>query len=232
MDDAERRARRRAYYAVFPAILRLLPLSLQANKVDINRKKHEKDLICITRSNLTLTSRRMVPVQPLSIANKALDARINQAIAQALAFLVSFKQSESLQRKLLDLSSRLSNENASEKRLKKFFKYVECVEVLNAAINTVCDECEPAIQKLQEVVEFLSRTKYRLKETMVTLKALYETEVEVMKFDDLLDEALMNLEDEFEALLQQLKHQKFGELQGDDPLEMDVPTDLGTKLEV
>ncbi|GAA0169181.1 hypothetical protein LIER_23722 [Lithospermum erythrorhizon] len=53
-----------------------------------------------------------------------------------------------------------------------------------------------------------------------------------MKFDDLLDEALMNLEDEFEALLQQLKHQKFGELQGDDPLEMDVPTDLGTKLEV
>ncbi|KAG9132414.1 hypothetical protein Leryth_008353, partial [Lithospermum erythrorhizon] len=121
----------------------------------------------------------MVPVQPLSIANKALDARINQAIAQALAFLGSFKQSESLQRKLLDLSSRLSNENASEKRLKKLFKYVECVEVLNVAINTVCDECEPAIQKLQEVVEFLSRTKYRLKETMVTLKALYETEVGV-----------------------------------------------------
>ncbi|GAA0148258.1 hypothetical protein LIER_07753 [Lithospermum erythrorhizon] len=89
---------------------------------------------------------------------------------------------------LLDLSSRLSNENASKKRLKRLFKYVECVEELNAAINTVCDE----------------------------------TEVEAMKFDDLLDEALMNLEDEFEALLQQLKHQKFGELQGDDPLEMDV----------
>ncbi|GAA0140705.1 membrane traffic protein [Lithospermum erythrorhizon] len=212
---------------------------LQAtDEMDASLEKMDINFDAI-QENLTLASRRMAPLQTLSIANKALDARINRAIAPALALLDSFKQSESLQRKLLDLSSRLSNENASEKRLKKLFKYVECVEELNAAINTVCQECEPAIQKLQEVVEFLSRTKatdqyriYRLKETMVTLKALYETEVEVMKFDGLLDEALMNLQDEFEALLQQLKHQKFGELQGDDSLEMPVATELGTELEV
>ena len=94
------------------------------------------------------------------------------------------------------------------------------------------------IQKLQEVVEFLSRTKAtdeyrtrRLRETLVTLKALYETEVDVMKFEGLLDEALLKLQDEYESLLLILRHQNIGELQVDKEAEI-VASDLGTELEV
>lgn len=86
------------------------------------------------------------------------------------------------------------------------------------AINLIGQEGEPAIQRLQEVVEFLSRTKatdqyrtHRLRETLITLKALYETEVDAMKFDGLFDEALLNLQDEFECSLQQLRHPNIGE---------------------
>ncbi|KAJ6971533.1 hypothetical protein NC653_032141 [Populus alba x Populus x berolinensis] len=72
-------------------------------------------------------------------------------------------------------------------------------------VNTISEGGEPVIQKLQEVVEFLSRTKatdqyraYRLRETLVTLKVLYETEIDAMKFDGKPDMADSDLGTELE----------------------------------
>lgn len=192
------------------------------------------------KETLTLASRRVAPLQSLSIATKALDSRINRAVSPALTLLDSFKLSESLQRNLLALSSKLSNENISpKKRLKLLLKYVNCIEKLNEAINLIGQDGEPAIQKLQEVVEFLSRTKatdqyrtHRLRETLITLKALYETEVDAMKFDGLLDEALLNLQDEYEHILQQLRHRNIGESECGDGEEEMMAYELGSELEV
>lgn len=189
------------------------------------------------QDSLTVSSKKIAPLQTLSIANRALDTRINRAIDPALVLLNSFKLSGSLQTRLLDLDSKLSNETVHKKRFKSLIEYVDCVDNLNGAINSISRECEPAIQKLQEVVEFLSRTKatdqyrtQRLRETLITLKGLYETEVDAMKFDGLLDEALMNLQDEFESLLLQLRHQINMD---DDPLEavLRPPADLCSHLE-
>ncbi|CAA2968390.1 exocyst complex component EXO70A1-like [Olea europaea subsp. europaea] len=186
------------------------------------------------QESLSMASRRVAPLQSLSIGAKSLETRINRAISPALALLESFKLSESLQRKLLDTASKLINEKTSKNRLKKLIKYVACVDDLNVALTSISQESEPAIQKLQEVVEFLSRTKatdqyrtLRFRETLITLKALYETEVDSMRFDGLLDEALLNLQDEYESLLQQLRHQNIG----DDMTEM-MPEKLGTELEI
>nr|XP_027091204.1 exocyst complex component EXO70A1-like [Coffea arabica] len=205
--------------------------------VDASLEEADKKF-AVMHESLSMASKRVAPLQTLSIANKALDTRINRAISPALTLLQSFKLSESLQRKLLELAAKLSNETVPKKRLKKLIKYVECVEKLNGSIDSISQECEPAIQKLQEVVEFLSRTKatdqYRtqqLKETLITLKALYETEVDAMKFDGLLDEALLNLQDEYESLLLQLRHEDIGQAEKDDVQEI-VPTVLGSELEI
>ncbi|CAA2993163.1 exocyst complex component EXO70A1-like [Olea europaea subsp. europaea] len=186
------------------------------------------------QENVTVASRRVAPLQSLSIGAKALETRINRAISPALALLDSFKHSESLQRRLLDIASKLLNEKTLKDRLKMLIKYVDCVDELNISLTSISQESEPAIQKLQEVVEYLSRTKatdqyrtHRLRETLITLKVLYETEVDSMRFDGLLDEALLNLQDEYENLLQQLRHQNMG----DDMNEM-VPEKLGTELEL
>lgn len=194
---------------------------------------------------LLTSSRRVAPLQSLAMATKALDTRINRAVTPGLALLDSFKLSDYLQHKLVDLSIKLSDSNTPKKRLQKLLKYVDCVDQLNAAIASITEEGAPAIQKLQEVVEFLSRTKatgqdrtLRLRETLITLKALYETEVDAMKFEGLLDEALLNLQDEYEGLLQQLKHQNVGDdIDDNDQKEADddqvgIVSDLGTEEEV
>ncbi|XP_057469128.1 exocyst complex component EXO70I-like [Actinidia eriantha] len=207
--------------------------------MDSNLEKMDKSFDSF-QETLTTGSRRVAHLQSLSIATKALDTRINRAVSPALSLLDSFKLSESLQRKLLDLSSKLSDAKAPNKRLKRLKKYVDCVDKLNVAIDAISQECEPTIQKLQEVVEFLSRTKatdqyrtLRLRETLVTLKALYETEVDAMRFDGLLDEALMNLQDELEVLLLQLRHQNIGETQGGgETAEVVAAVELGSETEV
>ncbi|XWS21299.1 hypothetical protein CRYUN_Cryun30bG0043700 [Craigia yunnanensis] len=189
--------------------------------------------------SLSTAAKRVAPLQSLAMAAKALETRINRAVSPAFALLHSFKLSESLQHKLIELSNKLSIEKNPRKRLKKLLKYVECVDQLNAAINLISQDGEPVIQKLQEVMEFLSRTKatdqyrtQRLKETLITLKALYESEVDAMRFDGLLDEALLNLQDEFEIMLQQIKHQNIGEQQADEEADQTVVSDLGTEMEV
>lgn len=202
----------------------------------------------VMQENLSIASRRIAPLQSLSIANKALDTKINRAISPALSLLENFKLSESLQRKLLQLASKLANEKSFNKRVEKLIKYVDTVDDLNEAINSISRECEPAIQKLQEVVEFLSRTKatdqfrtHRLRETLITLKALCETEVDAMRFDGLLDDALLNLQDEYESLLNKIRHRNFMESKSDcdddddqdDVVAADmVCADLGSNIEI
>ncbi|KZV54530.1 hypothetical protein F511_01328 [Dorcoceras hygrometricum] len=189
--------------------------------------------------DLNLASRRVAPLQSLSIAAKALDTRINRAISPALSLLESFKLSDCLQQKLLEIASKLIAEKEPTERLEKLIEYVDCVDKLNEAIHSISRESESAIQKLQEVVEYLSRTKatdhyrtLRLMDTLITLKALYETEVDSMKFDGLLDEALLNLQDECESLLQKLRHHNFIEGKSEDKNEMEVKNGLGSDLEI
>jgi exocyst complex protein 7 len=211
---------------------------LQASsKIEDTLEKMDKKFDVIDES-LSTSSRRVAPLHSLAMAAKALETRINRAVSPALALLDSFKLCESLQQKLLEVSSQLSADKNPKKRLKLLLKLVDCVDKLNAVINTISEDGEPVIQKLQEVVEFLSRTKatdqyraYRLRETLVTLKILYETEIDAMKFDGLLDEALLNLQDEHESILQKLKHHNIDESQGDNKLDMADP-DLGTELEI
>ncbi|XP_047951556.1 exocyst complex component EXO70I-like [Salvia hispanica] len=179
----------------------------QSLTIDSAYNKIHQNLQSIQES-LTISSKTVAPLQSLSIANKALDTRINRAVSPALSLLSSFTAAESLQRLLLDTASELAPEKSPKKRLAKLIEYVACVDRLDAAIGAIGEESEPAIQKLQEVVEFLSRTKAadlyttaRLRETLATLKALCEAEVDAMRFDGVLDEALLNLQDEYEALL-------------------------------
>ncbi|XP_031404069.1 exocyst complex component EXO70A1-like [Punica granatum] len=219
----------------------LKALLLASKKADRSLEKMDLRFGQIDEA-LSTASRRVAPLQSQAIANKALDTRINRAITPALALLDSFRVFESLQDRLLDLSSKLSSDSSPRKRLRQLLRYVGSVEKLNEAIDSIARDGGPAVQKLQEVVEFLSRTKatdqfrtHRLRETMVTLKALYETEVDAMRFEGLLDEALLNLQDEFESMLMQLKHQNIGEISnGEEQTGGEVAShlDLGTEQEI
>ncbi|KAK6130810.1 hypothetical protein DH2020_035451 [Rehmannia glutinosa] len=192
-----------------------------STKLESNYEKIDQKFETI-QENLNMASKTVAPLQSLSIANRALDTRINRAISPALSLLQSFKHFESLQ-KASRTASKLSSENKpTTKRLKNLIKYVDRVNKLHESIGSISRECEPAVHKLQEVVEFLSRTKAtdhyrteRLRETLATLKVVCETEVDSMRFDGILDEALMNLQDEFEGLLQKLRHEgQFGDYDG------------------
>lgn len=191
------------------------------------------------KDSLLKASRSVAPLQSLAMATKALDTRINRAVSPALSLLESFKISETLQQKLIEISTVLSNEDNGERRLKKLLKYVDCVDQLTATINTISLDGEPVIQKLQEVVEFLSRTKaadqyrtMRLTETLTTLKALYEAEVDAIRFDGLLDQSLLNLQDEYESILQRLVHRNIGQSKGEENDDDGKVSQLGTESEV
>ena len=111
------------------------------------------------------------------------------------------------------------------------------------AIGAVTAGCEPAVLRLQEAVEFLSRTKatdqlriHQLRETLGAIKALYEAEVDAMRYEGLLDKALMRLQDEYEGIMHQIRHKGIGEADGGggDDAEMDgsEQRQLGSDLEV
>lgn len=113
----------------------------------------------LLQGSLSTASRRITPLQSLAMSRKALETRINRAVSPALALIDTFKLTESLQHSLLDLSSKLQGERTRQKRLQKLLEYADCVDQLNEAINSICQVGEAVIQKLQEVVEFISRTK-------------------------------------------------------------------------
>ncbi|XP_058068935.1 exocyst complex component EXO70I-like [Magnolia sinica] len=205
--------------------------AMQTNLINMDKRFQ------VLMETLSTTSKIITPIQSQSMTTKALDTRINRAVSPALKLLESFKITESLQRQLLHLSSKLPTKETPDKRLRCLLKYVDCVDRLTSSINSITQDSEPAIQKLQEAVEFLSRTKatdqyrsQRLRETLVTLKALYETEVDAMRYEGLLDEALLKLQDEYESILLQLRHKNIGQLPIEE-MEMDG-LDLGSDVEV
>ncbi|KAL9330650.1 hypothetical protein ACSQ67_000260 [Phaseolus vulgaris] len=165
------------------------------------------------QQSLSTASRRILPLQSLTMSRKALDARITRAVSPAVELLNTFKRTEGLQAKLVTFSAELSSEKSQQRRLEKLVEYVGCVEEVKEGIEKICEEVETVVQRLQEVVEFVSRTKaadqgrdVRLKDALVTLKVLYEREVDEMRFEGLLDQALLHVQDEFEELLLRMKH--------------------------
>ena len=115
-------------------------------KMDKSLEEMERKFDFIDES-LSTVSERVAPLQSLAMAAKALETRINRAVSPALALLHSFKLSESLQHKFIELSNKLSIEKNPRKRLKKLLKYIECVDQLKAAINLISQNGEPVIQK-------------------------------------------------------------------------------------
>ncbi|MQL82770.1 hypothetical protein Taro_015230 [Colocasia esculenta] len=159
---------------------------------------------------LAAASDAVAPLRVQAMAAKALDARINRAVTPAASLLRSFSLVESLQRRLLRLDGSWRGGRGG---LQGLLEYVDCVDRLDAAVGAVTAGCEPAVQKLQEAVEFLGRTKAaegrrvrRLREAVAAIGELYQGEVEGMRYEGVLDEALLCLQDEYEGLLLQLRH--------------------------
>lgn len=165
---------------------------------------------------LAAASDAVAPLRSQAMAAKALEARINRAVSPALSLLRSFSLAESLQHRLL----RLPGTGGRPRRggLRALLEYVDCVDRLDAAVGSVAAGCEPAVQRLQEAVEFLGRTKAadgrrvrRLREAVAAVRELYQGEVDEMRYEGVLDEALLRLQDEYEGLLLQLRHRGVGE---------------------
>ncbi|WOL13838.1 hypothetical protein Cni_G22618 [Canna indica] len=174
------------------------------------------DRLSLRLTALSVVSEAVAPLQPHAVATQALRSRIDSAVSPALALLRSFSLVHSLQRRLLRLSPSAADPHG-------LVAYVDCVDRLHDAVAGVAAECEPAVERLQEAVEFLSRTKAtdrprlnRLKEALTALQALYEGEVDAMRYEGLLDEALLQLQDEYESLILQIKYEDFGESDGRD----------------
>lgn len=183
----------------------------------------------------------LAPLQTQSIAAKALQSRINRAISPALSVLESFSLVESLQRRLLSLSDATGSDHRDKRpHLVRLLKYMDCVDRLNLAVVDVTTGCEPAVLRLQEAVEFLSRTKatdqlriHRLRETLGAIKALYESEVDAMRYEGMIDDALLRVQDEYEAILQRIKHKRIGEAEVDNSEDEGMQeVQLGSELEV
>uniref|UniRef100_A0A1D1Z6K7 Oxytetracycline polyketide putative beta-ketoacyl synthase 1 n=1 Tax=Anthurium amnicola TaxID=1678845 RepID=A0A1D1Z6K7_9ARAE len=90
----------------------------------------------------------VAPLRAQSMAARALDSRISRAVTPALSLLRSFSLAESLQRRLSRGQGRRGG------GLPALLEYVGWVERLEAAVGSVTAGCEPAVQRLQEAVEF------------------------------------------------------------------------------
>ncbi|XP_038983278.1 exocyst complex component EXO70I-like [Phoenix dactylifera] len=80
--------------------------------------------------SLDAVTEAVAPLQSQAMATKALHARINRAVPLALSLLRSFALVESLQRRLLRLSSRTSS-------LPRLLDFVDCVDCLRETIAAV-----------------------------------------------------------------------------------------------
>lgn len=163
---------------------------------------------------LSSVSDAVAPLQSHAVAARALRSRIDRAVSPALALLPVFSLVRSLQRRLLRLSPSPSDPGT-------LIDYVDCVDRLHDAVAGVAADSDPAVQRLQEAVEFLSRTKAtdrlrlrRLQETLAALQAIYADEVDALRYEGRLDEALVRLQDDYESLLLLVKHNSLGESDG------------------
>nr|CAD1825424.1 unnamed protein product [Ananas comosus var. bracteatus] len=141
-------------------------------------------------------------LRSLAISARSLHSRIDRALAPSLPLLRSFALVDSLHRRLL-----LTSHSPS------LLPYLDLVDRLGPAVAATADGCGPAIRRLQEAVEFVTRTKAadrprrrRLVAAHAALSAIYESELDAMRFEGPLDDALVRLQDRYEALLRRLKH--------------------------
>ncbi|TVU05121.1 hypothetical protein EJB05_48272, partial [Eragrostis curvula] len=129
-------------------------------------------------------------LQSQAMAARALHARIDRAVAPAEPLLAAFRR-----------VSSLAGDAAPP------------ANPLREAIEEAVARGDEAVRRVEEAVGFLGRTKAagrgrvrRLTEATAALRAVYEAEAEEMRFEGPLDEALLGLQDLFEALLLRLKH--------------------------
>ncbi|KAF0898099.1 hypothetical protein E2562_001760 [Oryza meyeriana var. granulata] len=143
-------------------------------------------------------------LQSQAVAVRALRARIDRAVAPAEPLLAAFRRVSALAEE-----TALPADPADAGRAAGF---VGRVDQLRDAIEEVVARGDEAVRRVEEAVGFLGRTKAagrgrvrRLTEAAAALRAVYETEAEEMRFEGPLDEALLGLQDLFEALLLRLK---------------------------
>ncbi|RLN04796.1 exocyst complex component EXO70A1-like [Panicum miliaceum] len=144
-------------------------------------------------------------LQSQTVAARALRARIDRAVAPAEPLLAAFRRVSALAEETAPPADPADAESA--------VAFVDRVDQLRDAIEEVVARGDEAVRRVEEAVGFLGRTKAagrgrvrRLTEAAAALRAVYETEAEQMRFEGPLDEALLGLQDLFEALLLRLKH--------------------------
>jgi hypothetical protein len=144
-------------------------------------------------------------LQSQAVAARALSARIDRAVAPAEPLLAAFRRVSAL----AEDAAPPANPGDAESAV----AFVDRVDQLRGAIEEVVARGEEAVRRVEEAVGFLGRTKAagrgrvrRLTEAAAALRAVYETEAEEMRFEGPLDDALLGLQELFEALLLRLKH--------------------------
>jgi hypothetical protein len=147
-------------------------------------------------------------LQSKSVATSALRARIDRAVAPAEPLLASLRLVSSLAGEAAQLPANPGDTESA-------IAFVDRVDQLRDAIEEAVARGDEAVRRVEEAVGFLGRTTSkatgrgrvrRLTEAASALRAVYETEAEAMRFEGPLDEALLGLQDLFEALLLRLKH--------------------------
>ncbi|KAJ0985179.1 hypothetical protein J5N97_003535 [Dioscorea zingiberensis] len=172
------------------------------------------------------------PLSAQLLSSRSLRHRIDRALTPSLTFLRSLSLSNRLH-------ETLSNSPDAPLSPDHLIKFIDRVDRLQGAIADVAVGVEPAIGRLQETVEFLSRTKAtdqlrirRLGETLNAIRALYEAEVDAMRYEGMLDDALVRLQDEFERILARIRHRGVGDVFDDGDLGDDAKPILGSDAEV
>ncbi|CAL5005263.1 unnamed protein product [Urochloa decumbens] len=145
-------------------------------------------------------------LQSQTVAARALRARIDRAVAPAEPLLAAL-------RRVSALAADAAAPPADPADAGSAAAFVDRVDQLRDAIEDAVARGDEAVRKVEEAVGFLGRTKAagrgrvrRLTEAAAALRAVYEAEAEQMRFEGPLDEALLGLQDLFEALLLRLKH--------------------------
>ncbi|CAO2202555.1 unnamed protein product [Urochloa humidicola] len=144
-------------------------------------------------------------LQSQTVAARALRARIDRAVAPAEPLLAALRRVSELAE---DAAAAPPPPDAGS-----VAAFVGRVDELRDAIEEAVARGDEAVRRVEEAVGFLGRTKAagrgrvrRLTEAAAALRAVYEAEAEQMRFEGPLDDALLGLQDLFEALLLRLKH--------------------------
>ncbi|KAK3123882.1 hypothetical protein QOZ80_8AG0637520 [Eleusine coracana subsp. coracana] len=143
-------------------------------------------------------------LQSQAVAARALRARIDRAVAPAEPLLAALRRVSAL---------AAASPPADPGDAAGAAAFAGRVDRLRDAIEEAAARGDEAVRRVEEAVGFLGRTKAagrarvrRLTEAAAALRAVFEAEAEEMRFEGPLDDALLGLQDLFEAMLLRLKH--------------------------